>query len=144
MVLTITITPPPPQPAPQAACLARCNGARVESYPYGSVSLEEFRGMVAGACASGESHVIVSYSRQGLGQTGDGHFSPVGGYHEGEDLALILDTARFKYPPHWVPLPVLYRCGGRRRGAGGGGAWNCPNTQRFLPQLPHFAQKPRS
>jgi hypothetical protein len=30
---------------------------------------------------------------------GDGHFSPVGGYHAGKDLVLILDTARFKYPP---------------------------------------------
>ena len=24
------------------------------------------------------------------------------------DLVLILDTARFKYPPHWVPLPLLF------------------------------------
>ena len=33
---------------------------------------------------------------------GDGHFSPLGGYHEARDLVLILDTARFKYAPHWV------------------------------------------
>lgn len=25
-------------------------------------------------------------------------------------MALILDTARFKYPPHWVPLDMLYKC----------------------------------
>lgn len=24
-----------------------------------------------------------------------------GGYHPGRDMVLILDTARFKYPPHW-------------------------------------------
>nr|BBA20430.1 phytochelatin synthase short form [Oryza sativa Japonica Group] len=23
-------------------------------------------------------------------------------------MALILDVARFKYPPHWVPLPLLW------------------------------------
>jgi hypothetical protein len=23
-------------------------------------------------------------------------------------MVLILDVARFKYPPHWVPLEVLY------------------------------------
>lgn len=40
---------------------------------------------------------------------GDGHFSPLGGYHELEDMVLILDTARFKYPPHWVPLAQLYQ-----------------------------------
>lgn len=41
-------------------------------------------------------------------QTGTGHFSPIGGYHAGKDMALILDVARFKYPPHWVPLPLLW------------------------------------
>ena len=39
---------------------------------------------------------------------GDGHFSPIGGCHRGRDLVLVLDTARFKYPPHWVPLQKLH------------------------------------
>jgi glutathione gamma-glutamylcysteinyltransferase len=39
---------------------------------------------------------------------GTGHFSPIGGYHPSKDLALIMDVARFKYPPHWVPVPLLY------------------------------------
>lgn len=39
---------------------------------------------------------------------GDGHFSPVGGYHPKRDLILILDTARFKYPPHWISLELLW------------------------------------
>mmetsp|Transcript_2978 Transcript_2978/g.8391 ORF Transcript_2978/g.8391 Transcript_2978/m.8391 type:complete len:343 (-) Transcript_2978:166-1194(-) len=43
-----------------------------------------------------------------LNQTGDGHYSPVGGYHAGKDMVLLLDVARFKYPPHWVPVEVLY------------------------------------
>ena len=30
------------------------------------------------------------------------------GYHPERDLVLILDTARFKYPPHWVPLSMLH------------------------------------
>ncbi|KXZ56469.1 hypothetical protein GPECTOR_1g42 [Gonium pectorale] len=107
----------------QASCLARCNGARVELRPYGSTSLEAFREEVASVCRSEEEHVVVSYSRKAFLQTGDGHFSPIGGYHRGRDLALVLDVvghwgwagggawvvvARFKYPPHWVPLPLLY------------------------------------
>lgn len=52
--------------------------------------------------------VVVSYDRRGLKQTGSGHFSPVGGFHKSKDLVLILDTARFKLPPHWVPLDVLW------------------------------------
>ena len=159
---------PPPAPLhcpPQAACLARCNGARVELYPFGSVGVAQFRAMVAEACRTAEEHIIVSYSRKEFLQTGgrgrgcsalrrlarsilqalhsmpcqstnggvwacliashntmstrcacspalragDGHFSPIGGYSAREDLVLILDTARFKYPPHWVPLEMLYR-----------------------------------
>lgn len=52
--------------------------------------------------------LIVGYNRQVMSQTGTGHFSPVGGYHAGRDMALIMDVARFKYPPHWVPVPLLW------------------------------------
>ncbi|GIL75768.1 hypothetical protein Vretimale_5299 [Volvox reticuliferus] len=92
----------------QASCLARCNGARVELRPYGSTTLEQFRSEVQSVCRSGEEHIVVSYSRKAFLQTGDGHFSPIGGYHSERDLVLVLDVARFKYPPHWVPLPMLY------------------------------------
>jgi hypothetical protein len=40
------------------------------------------------------------------GCAGDGHFSPIGGFHTQRDLVLILDTARFKYAPHWVRATV--------------------------------------
>jgi hypothetical protein len=40
--------------------------------------------------------LIVGYNRKVLGQTGTGHFSPIGGYHRGTDMALIMDVARFK------------------------------------------------
>lgn len=40
-------------------------------------------------------------------QTGRGHYSPIGGYHAGRDMVLILDVARFKYPSHWIPLTLL-------------------------------------
>lgn len=40
--------------------------------------------------------------------TGGGHFSPIGGYHAPSDAALVLDVARFKYPPYWVPLRRLW------------------------------------
>jgi hypothetical protein len=51
--------------------------------------------------------MIVSYSRKTFLQSGDGHFSPIGGYCPQRDLVLILDVARFKYPPHWVSLESL-------------------------------------
>ena len=92
----------------QAACLAQCNASKVELNLSGTFTYEDFRTAVLEATASDTEHLIVSYSRKAFMQTGDGHFSPVGGFHPGRDLVLILDTARFKYPPHWVPLRMLY------------------------------------
>lgn len=93
----------------QLACLARCNGAVVDARDAGRSSLAELRHAVTTASTSaGGPHVVAAYSRAALGQTGDGHYSPIGGYHAGSDRALVLDVARFKYPPHWVPLPTLW------------------------------------
>lgn len=97
------------------ACLARCNGARVKTFPAGETTVAELRYHVrAASSASAGVHVIAAYSRAALGQTGDGHYSPIGGYHRGSDSALILDVARFKYPPHWVPLDLLWESMQRR------------------------------
>ena len=50
---------------------------------------------------------------------GDGHFSPIAAYHRGLDHVLILDTARFKYPPHWVRLADLHSAMAATDGATG-------------------------
>ena len=80
-------------------------------HPYDNYcSLEDFRSDVLACCSkSNGSILIVSYSRKEFMQTGDGHFSPIGAYHRKDDKVLILDTARFKYPPHWVDLNMMYR-----------------------------------
>ena len=110
------------------ACLARCNSAATDVHrawpppgvdpdrpsdndaPLHDPGEDEFRQAVKRAARIGEGeYLVLSYSRKGLGQTGDGHFSPLGGYHAGRDMVLILDVARFKYPPHWVPVSVLWR-----------------------------------
>lgn len=92
----------------KVACLANCAGAKVEALRTNQSSLNEFRRFVTRCASSEDCHVIASYHRAPLKQTGTGHFSPIGGYHAGKDMALILDVARFKYPPHWVPLPLLW------------------------------------
>jgi hypothetical protein len=53
--------------------------------------------------------ILASYDRGSLGQTGTGHFSPVVAFHPGADAVLILDTASFKYEPHWVRVADLVR-----------------------------------
>jgi glutathione gamma-glutamylcysteinyltransferase len=91
-------------------CLARCNGASCHVFrPDATNTVHHFRETVKRATSSNNAHLIVSYDRSVLLQTGTGHFSPIGGYYPEEDLVLILDVARFKYPPHWVPLELLYK-----------------------------------
>ena len=92
-------------------CLARCNGCHAtvtRAADRRPASIEQFRQTVAETCAGEQSVLVCSYSRKTLGQTGSGHFSPVGGYSKIEDLVLLLDVARFKYPPHWVSLKLLW------------------------------------
>nr|XP_043620802.1 glutathione gamma-glutamylcysteinyltransferase 1-like isoform X2 [Erigeron canadensis] len=92
----------------KVVCLAHCAGAKVEAFRTNQTSIDEFRKHVIACSSSDDCHVISSYNRATFKQTGSGHFSPIGGYHAGADMALILDVARFKYPPHWVPLKLLW------------------------------------
>ncbi|KAG8068705.1 hypothetical protein GUJ93_ZPchr0005g16049 [Zizania palustris] len=92
----------------KVACLAHCAGADVRAFRAGQVTVDDLRRHLVRCVSSLDCHLIASYHRKLLGQTGTGHFSPIGGYHAGKDMALILDVARFKYPPHWVPLPLLW------------------------------------
>lgn len=94
----------------ELGCLARCNGAEVELHRATEKGLADFRAaLLRAATTPREPVLLVSYDRAALGQTGSGHFSPIGGYHPDRDLALVLDVARFKYPPHWVPVEALYQ-----------------------------------
>ena len=80
-------------------CLARCNGCHAtvtRAADRRPASIEQFRQTVAETCAGEQSVLVCSYSRKTLGQTGSGHFSPVGGYLKKQDLVLLLDVARFK------------------------------------------------
>ena len=96
----------------QWACLARCNNARVDLSKASSSSEDAFRAELV-KCVSAPNAaagvLCVSYSRKQFNQTGDGHFSPVAAYEREKDMALIMDVARFKHPPHWVPVSELFQ-----------------------------------
>ncbi|GLT41281.1 hypothetical protein SLA2020_153560 [Shorea laevis] len=92
----------------KVACLAVCNGGKVDASRTDECTVDDFRKHVILCTSSEDCHVVVSYHRGVFKQTGTGHFSPIGGYHAGMDMVLILDVARFKYPPHWIPLLLLW------------------------------------
>ncbi|MEO5767719.1 MAG: phytochelatin synthase family protein, partial [Polyangia bacterium] len=113
----------------ELACLARCNGAATttvragrgghsqsgdhdhdQNHDQDGNGPDALRLAVRTATAAPRGPMLVAgYARSVLGQTGGGHFSPIAGYHPARDLVLILDVARFKYPPHWVPLSALWQ-----------------------------------
>jgi hypothetical protein len=51
---------------------------------------------------------LLNFHRSGLSQAGGGHWSPLAGYHEPTDSFLLLDVAKYKYPPAFVPTQLLY------------------------------------
>ncbi|XP_058756623.1 glutathione gamma-glutamylcysteinyltransferase 1-like [Vicia villosa] len=90
------------------ASLAQFAGAKVDAFHATQSSIDDFRKHVIKCSNSNDCHLISSYHRHALKQTGSGHYSPIGGYHVEKDMVLILDVARFKYPPHWIPLTHLW------------------------------------
>ncbi|KAI4311398.1 hypothetical protein MLD38_036300 [Melastoma candidum] len=92
----------------KVVCLAQCAGADVQAFRTSQSTMDSFRQFVKRCCSADNCHIVSSYNRATFRQTGTGHFSPIGGYHAESDMVLILDVARFKYPPHWVPLYLLW------------------------------------
>ena len=53
--------------------------------------------------------MAISYSREVVGQFGGGHFSPVAALDKQTNSVLMLDTARYMYPPHWIPVELIFQ-----------------------------------
>jgi hypothetical protein len=73
------------------------------------VSKKEVRAAIVGALMDDDSRVFINYDRGGIsqGDWGHGHFSPIGAYHHDLDAFLVMDVAKYKYPPVWVPTSNL-------------------------------------
>ncbi|CAL5425546.1 unnamed protein product [Camellia sinensis] len=80
----------------------------IEAFKAQQSSLEQFTDSVIETTSVEDLHMILSYSRKKVNQTGDGHFSPMAAYHKGSDMLLILDVARYKYPFHWLPRMTVW------------------------------------
>lgn len=92
------------------ACIARCHA--LQPTVHRAPSADALRAVFAEELSdrrpgTEKRFLVASFSRLALGQTGSGHFSPVAAWDEESDSVLVLDTARFKYPPFWVPVTTL-------------------------------------
>jgi hypothetical protein len=70
--------------------------------------IDQFRAEAREALSSTGRFVLVNYLRKAIGQERGGHISPLAAYDEQEDRFLILDVARYKYPPVWVKAADLH------------------------------------
>ncbi len=85
------------------------------------------------------SRVLVNYDRSQLGQNGGGHWSPIGGYSDKQDMFLLLDVAKYKYPPTWVPAERLFDALATEDSCG---EWNFPDGQGLLSQEERLTHTP--
>jgi hypothetical protein len=90
----------------------------------GDTSLDAFRDSARSYLAKPGHFVVVNYLRKAIRQEVGGHISPLAAYDADTDRFLILDVARYKYPPVWVTAADLFAAmntpdndnGGRSRG----------------------------
>lgn len=71
-------------------------------------SLDTFRAEAVEHLGSADRFVVVNYLRKTIGQERGGHISPLAAYDKESDRFLILDVARYKYPPVWVTAADLF------------------------------------
>ncbi|KAK9700836.1 hypothetical protein K7432_012011 [Basidiobolus ranarum] len=81
----------------------------VEAKSTKDVTLQEFIEDLKRVCSSGTEHIVISFSRRGFDQAGEGHFSPIGGYNADRQQALVMDVARSKYPSYYTSAERIYK-----------------------------------
>jgi Phytochelatin synthase len=71
-------------------------------------SVDEFRKLASVYLGEPGHFVIVNYLRKAMGEQTGGHISPLAAYDAKADRFLILDVARYKYPPVWVKTADMF------------------------------------
>jgi hypothetical protein len=80
----------------------------VEVHHAADGGLDAFRDAARDYLAAKDHFVVVNYLRKVIGQQTGGHISPLAAYDVQADRFLILDVARYKYPPVWVKASDLF------------------------------------
>ncbi|KAG7351013.1 phytochelatin synthase [Nitzschia inconspicua] len=93
-------------------CFLLPQGYVAKAYPVDPdfSSQDQLKDIVINALMDENSRVVINYDRGGIGQgpMGHGHWSPIGAYSAEIDAFLIMDVAKYKYPPVWVPTEAIF------------------------------------
>jgi hypothetical protein len=84
-------------------------GVRAEMHHADTIDEAKLRQTIKDTLADPNKRLVVNYTRKAIGQNGDGHISPVGAYDADTDRVLVLDVAKYKYPPVWMTVADLYK-----------------------------------
>ncbi|MBE9637273.1 phytochelatin synthase family protein [Salipiger mangrovisoli] len=83
-------------------------GMKADHHFADETPVDALRAALKSTLSDRNARFIANYSRKALPQEGDGHISPVAAYDEATDSVLILDVAKYKYPPVWVSVETLH------------------------------------
>jgi Phytochelatin synthase len=81
---------------------------KVEIHHAAESSVDEFRKVARSYLGEPGHFVLINYLRRAIGQEDGGHISPLGAYDGKTDRFLILDVARYRYPPVWVTTTDIF------------------------------------
>jgi hypothetical protein len=91
----------------QMAETLAAQGVRARSLAGDTLNDDSLRTLLKNALLDDGQFVLANYFRANLGQVGGGHWSALAAYDAQSDRVLILDVAKYKYPPVWVSISTL-------------------------------------
>ena len=85
-----------------------CKNKKINKINYNLCNEDFFKVASLSSCLFNNFYLMCNLGRKALGQTGDGHFTPIGAYHQNSNNGLLLESARFKYNSRWFKIPDIY------------------------------------
>jgi hypothetical protein len=82
-------------------------GVKATTVAGDTVTEKALRILLKKALGDDGQYVLVNYLRAKLAQVGSGHWSVLAAYDAKSDMVLILDVAKYKYPPVWISISTL-------------------------------------
>jgi hypothetical protein len=92
----------------QIGAILATQPVKAEVHHASDSSVDEFRKLASAYLGAAGHFVIVNYLRKAIGEQIGGHISPLAAYDAKADRFLILDVARYKYPPVWVKTADIF------------------------------------
>jgi hypothetical protein len=92
----------------QLSAILALQPVAVEMHHASDSNLDAFRAAAVDYLGKRDHFVVINFLRKAIGEEIGGHWSPIAAYDGKTDRFLLLDVARYKYPPVWVKASDLF------------------------------------